>query len=173
MANICIESLWMFLFSLYEYFLDNPIFIIIMLLISIVVAKKFGPMIIGILLTIVDFLKDSVDLGTFGLSTPLTLIISIGIGFGWAAMAFSSRAPGLIVLLNSIPMFFFGTILGIVQVPFLAPISGIVGYIMSRFTTINYFIGIISIIMLYFVLSFSFWIISGFCQGLDYAVNLF
>ncbi len=172
MANICIEYLWIFIFSLIKYFLDNPIFIIITLLITIVIAKKLGPMIIGILLAVIDFLKDSVDLGTFGLSIPLTIIISIGIGFGWAAMAFSSRAPGLIALLNSIPMFLFGTILGIAQIPFLAFISAITGFALDRSATINYLIGILSIAMLYFVLSFSFTIISGFCQGLDYAISL-
>ena len=172
MANICIEYLWIFIFSIIKYFLDNPIFIAITLLIVIVIAKKFGPMIIGILLTAIDFIKDTVDIGTFGISTPLTLIISIGIGFGWAAMSFSSRAPGLIAFLNSIPMFLFGTILGIAQIPFLAFISAIAGFMISRFVTLNYFMGVFSAAMLYFALSFSIPIISGFCQGLDYAINL-
>ena len=173
MASICIEYFWIFIFSHYQYFLENPIFIILSLLIAIAIAKKFGPMILGILLTVIDFLKDSVDLGTFGISAPLTVLVGIGIGFGWGMMAFTSRAPGLIALLNSIPMFLFGTILGIAQIPFLAPISAITGFLMDRFSIINYFIGILSIAMLYFVLSFSFVLIAGFCQGLDYAVSLF
>lgn len=173
MANICIEYLWLFIFSLIEYFLNNPIFIILTLVIVIAIAQKFGPTITGILLMVIDFLKDSVDLGTFGLATPLTLIISLGIGFGWAAMAFSKKVSGLISLINAVPMFLFGTILGVAQIPFLAFISAVVGFALDRSATINYLIGILSVAALYFVLSFSVSIISGFCQGLDYAINLF
>jgi|SRR3989344_190050 len=174
--NICISLLWDFILGLFAYILKNPIFVLIMFAIMFAVifgiGKKMGALMIGIILTVVDFLKDSVDIGTFGLSTPITIMIGIGIGFGWAMMALSSNA-GIISFINAIPMFLFGTILGIAQIPFLAIISAVAGFAIQNSKTINYLMGIISAFLLYFVLSFSFALISGFCQGLDYAVSLF
>jgi hypothetical protein len=171
--NICIELFWKFLFGLIKYIIDNPIYVLLLFGIIISVTKKFGPLIIGLIATAADFLKDTIDIGTLGISSPVTILIGLGIGLLWATMAFSPTAPLLLSLSNAIPMFLFGTLLGIAPIPFLSVLSLGVGYSLEKFTIPNYLIGIISGVLIYFVLSFGISILSGFCKGLNFVVNLF
>ncbi|MBS3151635.1 hypothetical protein J4443_04605 [Candidatus Woesearchaeota archaeon] len=173
MAGICIEYFWRFIFELINYSMNNLLYVILLLIIVAVVSRKLGPLVIGLIASAADFLVDLTTSGTFGLSIFLTILVGISIGFLWASMAFSSNIPLLIAIPNAVLMFFFGLILGIAPMPFIAPLSAIVGFSLQNFRSLNYLIGIISAVFLYFVLSFSFPLLSGFCQGLDYAVNLF
>ena len=171
--NICIEYFWRFIFELIRYSLDNIIFVALTLIIIGVFSRKLGPIIIGIIASGADFLIDLATAGTLGLSSFMTIIAAIAVGFLWASMAFSSDIPLLIAIPNAFLMFLFGLILGIAPIPFITPISAVVGFLLQSSRGFNYIIGIISAFMLYFVLSYSFPIISGFCQGLDYAISLF
>ncbi|MBI2507956.1 hypothetical protein HYV89_03310 [Candidatus Woesearchaeota archaeon] len=171
--NICIEYFWRFIFELVRYSLDNILFVALTLIIVGISAKKLGPVILGIIAAGADFLIDLATAGTFGLSSFMTILVAIVIGFLWASMAFSSNIPLLIAIPNAFLMFLFGLILGLAPIPFLAPLSAVVGFLLQNSRAFNYFIGIISAFLLYFVLSFSFSILSGFCQGLDYAISLF
>ncbi len=171
--NICVEYFWRFLFELIKYSLDNILFVALTLIIIGAFSRKLGPIIIGVIASGADFFIDLATAGTFGLSSFITIMAGIAIGFLWATMAFSSGISLLIAIPNAFLMFLFGLILGIAPIPFMAPISAVVGFLLQSSRGFNYIIGIISAFSLYFVLSFSFPIISGFCQGLDYAINLF
>ena len=173
MANICIEYLWVFIFSLIKYSLDNILFVALTLIIIGAFSRKLGPIVIGIIASGAYFFIDLATTGTFGLSSFITILVGIAIGFLWASMAFSSDVPLLIKLPNAVLMFLFGLILGIAPIPFIAPLSAVVGFLLQSSRGFNYIIGIISAFSLYFVLSFTFPLLAGFCQGLDYAISLF
>jgi len=171
--NICIEYFWRFIFELVKYSLDNIIFVALTLIIIGTFSRKLGPIILGVIAAGADFLVDLATTGTLGLSSFMTIMVAIAIGFLWASMAFSSGISLLIAIPNAFLMFLFGLILGLAPIPFMAPLSIVVGFLLQNSRIFNYLIGIFSAVFLYLILYFSFSILTGFCQGLDYAVSLF
>ncbi len=163
--NACLELLIGTFASLLKFFIGNWFMVLLALAITSIIVRKVGPVIVGLLAFLIDFAVDSLFGLSFGFSAPISLTMSLVIGFLWASLILFSPINPLIKILNMPFMFLIGLVWGFLPLPFPVPLALILGFLM-RYKVTNYLIVIMpSIIVIGFIFLFG---SSNICSGINW-----
>ncbi|MBU2639202.1 MAG: hypothetical protein KKG75_00680 [Nanoarchaeota archaeon] len=166
--NICVELFYRVFFELLKYFIENWLSVLITIVIISWIANmlKEAVLMLALLASFLNISGDIILGSTGGLSTPITVLISLAIGIFWVVMLNTSSVNSLFKVVNIPIVFLAGFTWGMVTIPI--PLSLIIG-VMLHFRITNYLIGFLPTIGLIF---FTWFAGSFICRMLNSVIML-